>query len=62
MLVLPISQYVHPDVSTLWGELFKLPGLLEVIDSRNSNNQNDSNNNTPTMIIVCYLIPKAERL
>ena len=62
MLVLPISQYVHLDVSTLWGELFKLPGLLEVIDSRNSNNQNDSNDNTPTMIIVCCLIPKAKRL
>jgi hypothetical protein len=40
----PIPHYVHHDASTPLEELFKIPGLLGVTESRNSNSQNDSNN------------------
>ena len=34
--------------------LLKFHGLLEVMDSKNSNNQIVSNNNTPTMILPFF--------
>ena len=34
--------------------LFKFHGLLEVMERKNSNNQNVSNYNTPTMILPIF--------
>ena len=34
--------------------LFKFHGFLEVMDSKNSNNQNVSNNNTPTVTLPIF--------
>lgn len=54
MLVPTIAHYIRHDVSTLWGGLFILLGFLEVKDSRNCNNQNGSNSNSPTMILPIF--------